>query len=624
MLCGTGLAAGNTASANPTTAVVGRPDSSQSVSFTVTLPLRNRAALDTLTAQQQNEASPNFHKWLTPATFGLRFGPTAQSVGRVANALQARGFTITATHTRSLSVSGPSSLIEQTFATTLATVRGRSGASHVAAISTIHPFAELTAEGAGIVGLEPIERHINARLTGRLGTAGVDNRYGPDGTYWYDDLKQAYVYPSALASVTSAGGTAAPFTGVGATIGTVISSNVLDSDIRAVFKHEHYSTTTGQADPTLYARRVVNGGAPFSANSDDSFEASLDVQEEIGGAPGAHVVLYNIPNLSDQNIIDAYTDVVDDNVLDVVSSSFGECESYYLPSYNGGMDYTATLLYEHEIYLEGNAQGQTFLASSGDSAGKECISLDYFNGKNGRYIAGASTPATDPNVTAVGGTNVVTVYDVTTLSSGYAGENAWLDQEADEDPYGLGGTVTGHVWGAGGGASVVFAAPSYQSLVTTGSTMRDTPDIGMQVGGCPEGATDYNATDNVCNGGNKIYNGYGNTDRSAVAISFGGEFVGVIGTSVSSPEFAGVLALLVEKNGRMGNVNPYIYSLAARQAKGGRRSYHTEIPGYNGVVQSNVSSTYSVSVGVGTPIVASFLGMPTVAKAGTPQSLSNP
>ena len=207
----------------------------------------------------------------------------------------------------------------------------------------------------------------------------------------------------------------------------------------------------------------------------------------------------------------------------------------------------------------------------------------------------------------MGGTNVVTAHDVGTLDSAYAGENAWYDPEADADPYGFGQTVTGKVWGAGGGASVIFPADAYQSLVMTGSTMRMTPDVGMQVGGCPGGATDYNPRLGVCNGGNKLNNGAGNTNRSDFTIYFGGGRYGVIGTSVSSPEFTSVVALLVQKNGRMGNLNPYIYQQAAIQAKGGRRSYHTGIPGNNGLIQSNISATFNVSTGVGTPIVKSFL-----------------
>ena len=198
-----------------------------------------------------------------------------------------------------------------------------------------------------------------ARSTGLIPETTPDNRFSPNGNYYFTDLKQAYVYP-AVNSMVPGAAAPTPFNGTGATIGTVISSDVLDSDVQSIFEHEHYSTTTGTTDPVLFARRPVNGGAPFSATSNDSFEASLDVQAELTGAPGAHVVLYNIPSLSDSNIIDGYTAVIDDNLLDAVSSSFGECESYFLPQYENGMDLTPTLQYEHELYLQGNAQGITF------------------------------------------------------------------------------------------------------------------------------------------------------------------------------------------------------------------------------------------------------------------------
>ena len=601
--------------------MIGVPDAARPVTFTVMLPLRNHDQFEALLADLHDPSSPSYHKWLTPAEFGLRFGPTGDSMQRVTAALQAQGFSVTP-HTRSLSVHGNVSTVQRAFGTSLQAVRSANGRVSVASVTPLHLPAALAAEKVGVIGFEGIARHTMAKSLGPIKDT-VDNRFGPDGSYYYPDLKQAYVYP-AYNSTVSVGGTAKPFDGTGATIGTVISSDVLDSDIKLIFDHENFSTTTGTPDPTLFERRLVNGGNAFNAQSDDSFEASLDVQEEITGAPGAHVVLYNIPSLYDSDIIDGYTAVIDDNVVDAVSSSFGECESYYLPKYNNGTDLTATVFYEHELYEQGNMQGITFLASSGDEAGKECIAPAYFHGKPANWIAGASTPATDPNVTAVGGTNVVTVYDVGTLDSGYAGENAWLDQEAPSDPYGFGVTVTGQVWGAGGGASVLFPAPTYQSQVTTGSTMRMTPDIGMQVGGCPGGATDYNARLGVCNGGNKLNNGAGNTDRSAVVIALGGVRYGVIGTSVSSPEFTSALALLIEKEGRQGNLNPYIYRLAARQANGGLRVYHTMIPGFNGVVQSNVSPTFNVSTGVGTPIVKAFIGANTTKAAGTPQTISNP
>jgi subtilase family serine protease len=230
----------------------------------------------------------------------------------------------------------------------------------------------------------------------------------------------------------------------------------------------------------------------------------------------------------------------------------------------------------------------------------------------------------------VGGTNLVTVYKPGSLASQYATENAWSDPEIPYDPYGFGANVYGGVWGAGGGVSAMWSAPSYQSLVTTTYTARAVPDIGMQVGGCPGGISKLNKKSGFCDGGNNPLDGDGNTDRSygifAIAVGNGGGFYGYIGTSLSSPSFAGVLALLIEQNGRQGNVNQYLYTLAAEQAKIGKPALylHTEIPGFNGLIQSNVSATYNVSTGVGTPVVYRLVGAASAHRAGTPQSLSNP
>ena len=70
------LAAMPTVSRATPAAVVGKPGATQAVSFTVALPLRNRDALTQLLAEQLDPASANYHKWLTPQAFGLRFGPS--------------------------------------------------------------------------------------------------------------------------------------------------------------------------------------------------------------------------------------------------------------------------------------------------------------------------------------------------------------------------------------------------------------------------------------------------------------------------------------------------------------------------------------------------------------------
>src|SRR5271156_957439 len=70
---------------------VGKPAAAQSVGFDVVLPLRNRAALDDLLAALHDPASPQYHHWLTPTEFGMRFGADSATVARVTAALERRG-----------------------------------------------------------------------------------------------------------------------------------------------------------------------------------------------------------------------------------------------------------------------------------------------------------------------------------------------------------------------------------------------------------------------------------------------------------------------------------------------------------------------------------------------------
>ncbi len=78
------------------------------------------------------------------------------------------------------------------------------------------------------------------------------------------------------------------------------------------------------------------------------------------------------------------------------------------------------------------------------------------------------------------------------------------------------------------------------------------------MGGCPSGLADLEKQNCEL------------LPRSATLIWVGGELFEAIGTSSSSPEFAGVLALAVELNGgRLGNVNPLIYSLSLTQTLAG-------------------------------------------------------
>ena len=328
---------------------------------------------------------------------------------------------------------------------------------------------------------------------------------------------------------------------------------------------QNYSAVSNLPVPTVAFREVGVGSGPFSLNNGGAAEASLDTQMSLGTAPGAQETLYDMPDLSNDSVAEAYALVDEDNAVDVVSSSFGQCELDFTAAYNGGTDFTSIPKTFHALFQQGNAQGITFLASSGDNGAPDCVSKKFANAPGvidgTDFVLGVENPASDPNITAVGGTNLQTaatptVNDVTRVS-----ENANFDPRVPAvfTFEGVSATVGNNTWGSGGGFSQIFSKPLYQFLVDTGSNVhRSVPDVslddGRMSGRC---GLDRIRTASICRAARSSYG-------SAAAPAL------LIGTSASSPEMAGVLALAVESNrGRLGNVNPMIYALSAVQTIAG-------------------------------------------------------
>jgi len=581
------------------------------VAFEVFLPVRNPSDLERLLTAQQTVGSPNYHKWVSPAEYAAQFGPTAATMASAKAAVAASGLKVTATYTRSFQVVGTVAQATALLGTGFKSVVTPNGKIRIVASGPLVMSGGLSTTGARIISFAglPDKQTFSKRTTAAL----PNNRYGAVGPYWYNDMKQAYDYPSYQSFLPN--GQRLDGTGVRAAV--VISDKVYPNDLAAFFNHENFTATTGKPAPTVNTIDINGGGVPGGGGS---FEASLDIQQILGGAPGATGTIVSIPDLADDNIMAAYRYVVDSNQYDVVNSSFGGCEATYTAPYNGGTDYTFILQMYDDIFRQGNAEGITFVASSGDQGGPACPTPDYFN-KNTKpkFVKGVSTPATSVFVTAVGGGNLVTASDGSRNSS-YVGENGFGDPEVPYDIYGLGENVTGGYWGAGGGKSIVSARPTYQIPINTGSNFRTTPDIGMQVGGCPASA------EQPCG-----------PDRSAAIVTYqsglGGGNYGVIGTSVSSPEFVGALALYIQKQGkRVGNINPYLYHNGQVQTVSGGvnapaeyQFYHRNIKGFDGLYADDVpSQNYNYINGNGTPDVRKLFGFTNFAPPGIPQSASNP
>jgi subtilase family serine protease len=636
--------------ASPATRAVplGAASADETTQFHVYLPLTHTDVLEQLLRDQTDEHSVRYHRWLTPAQFKDQFGPNPADVARARALLQAGGFRIIAEQTQSLEASGSVSAVERMFSTKLERMRTPNGAMRLGAANHGHLNlpAALAAMGAVIPEFAPqLSAHVHSHhydsaatslLSAGGGSAPLDRLATVDSFYYATDLNEAYRLPSFRAEVTPLfTRRSVQVAGVGATIGIVISSVIDPVDLANSFNStvsagsvtdvQAYSASSNLPVPTVTIRPVDGGSGPFNPTTDDAFEASLDTQMSLGTAPGAREIVYNMATLTDADIMDAYAAVDEDNVVDVVSSSFGECELDFVAAANGGVNFTAILQQFHALFEQGNAQGITFLASSGDNGAPACTSFAFDNNPTDGtdYVLGVENPADDPNVTGVGGTNLQTVATPTSGDVTYASENADFDPRLPAQ-FGVanGSTVTvgNNTWGSGGGFSQIFSKPFYQFLVSTGNPReRAVPDVALMMGGCP-GDADLAAQNCTL------------LPRSAVIVWVDAAPVLLIGTSSSSPEMAGVLALAVELNhGRLGNVNPLFYSLSAIQTLAGGQAappplqyFHRAISGNNNGYTVSPGQAFSEVLGNSTLDVKNFLQLPFVQPAGAPDTPSNP
>jgi subtilase family serine protease len=586
-IIGSALAA-NQASAFEKAQIGARAPAQAQIGFDIFLPIEHRAEMQQLESDLQTVGSAQYHKWLTPSEFNARFGPSQATVTKIGKELSASGLQITEVHTHSLHVVGSVSAVEHAFATELASARFSSGRTGLANTKPMVLTPSMQASGAVIPTFSSV---IRMRKPQMIRATAPDNRESPTGGYWFTDLKQAYSFPSFKA-----------FSGKGVTIGILMEDGQSLVDTQAYFAHE------GLPAPSITEIDLFNA-PPYDPNNPfNSAEVQLDIQQSGGMAPNAAIIDYNIPDLNDSTILAALTVIDEDNAVDVVNMSFSGGEIFYAPSFNGGQDFSGILVVYDDLFAQGNVEGITFVSSSGDFGSNPVPALACLEGGGpgcGGFVATAGSPASSPHVVGVGGTNLVTTFKANSLKSAYVSENANPDPVVGDPDFGT--AATGALWASGGGISIVYKKPDFQKLVTTHANMRAVPDVSLHMGGCPGVAVQ------PCG-----------PDRSFDWVGIDNSFFGFVGTSASSPDMAGLIALKIQRLGtRLGNENLEIYALAAAQEAGGLQVYRQNIPGNNGLF-ATTKKGYNMVLGLGTVIGTAFIQDPSVAVAKNPGTPSNP
>jgi subtilase family serine protease len=315
----------------------------------------------------------------------------------------------------------------------------------------------------------------------------------------------------------------------------------------------------------------------FDLNNGDMYgwagETTLDVEYAHSIAPGAKIVLVEAPSDNTQDLTNAVQYAVNHRLGNVITQSFGEPEQDL-----GAKEAKAA----HAIYSKAAAEHITVLASTGDTG-----ATGYTNSGNFYTHAVASWPASDPDVTAMGGTAL----NLSDEGNRLAPDVAWNDTYNNAVSNVLYGTDGPNPNASGGGKSVIFGRPSFQNPVknVVGSS-RGIPDISMS---------------GACDGTVEIYQGYGGLPVG---------WYPVCGTSESSPMFAGIVALADQKAGHsLGDINAAIYKLAAEHAKGivlvtsGNNTVAFAQGGNVTVHGYSARKGYSLVAGVGTINAAYFV-----------------
>jgi kumamolisin len=551
----------------------------EAADFDVYFPLRNKAELDKLVEAQVDQSSDRYHKWLTPDEFETRFGPTSETIAQVTAELNGLGFHVAEHRGQMLHVTANVAAVESAFGVSINHARFAEGTEALVADGALRLTPTLAASGAQIsqfTTVGPFRKHSQV-VDLPLGKH-PENYESELGPYVTADLRQAYDYPSVEA-----------VNGKGVVIGILMQGGYNASDIDGYF---HYEGVPSSLYPKL-TNVPVNGGTAFSTSG--SVETHLDIQQSAGMALGATERLYNLSDLSDPTVLYGLNLMVAENVVDVVNMSFGEPEVDYLAKNNGGISRTYLLAIEETLFEQGSAQGITFVASSGDHGSKP------ESAPKGDTVLNVEAPASDPYVTGVGGTNLVTDFTQGSLDSTYVSEFELPDDEKG-----------GELWASGGGTSIFFSKPSFQTLVPTPSTKwRTVPDLALHMGGCPGDAIDS------CAG-----------KRSADWVAIGGKLEGVIGTSASSPDIVGMYALTAKlAKSRLGWMNPSLYQAAKYQAAHPSVVIyrHKLITGGNGTY--NIKAPYDMVIGNGTIdarlFIEGLLGK-SLPASGVPESATNP
>ncbi|MRX10777.1 peptidase S53 [Pseudoduganella sp. FT25W] len=577
-------------SADPRIVDLGLAASSDVKTISLSLALRNADQLDTFIAGLAEPANPNFRKFITPQQFAAAYGQTPESVAAVVSYLKSKGFTVNKVFANNLqiSASGTNAQIAAAFGVSVHnySLLGKRFQAPVAAPAIPAALASVVKSVNGISTRSVFNKRSTTiprtgALAGDVGAKVAGAIGGTPGQYTTVDLAAKYnINPLYARGVT----------GAGRTIGIATLAGYAQSDAYTYWQ---------QLALPIKANRIVDvvvDGGPLpddGPGSDGAGETTLDVQQSGGVAPGAKLRVYLAPN-TDAGFIDVFAQAVDENLVDVLSVSWGSPEVY---------SDDATLVAFHNVFLQAAAQGIPVIAAAGDAGAFDINrGLPY---PHCSTLLGVDFPAADPLVLAAGGTTLPNTSPHKFGNVTVPTERAWgwdYLKNYIVTNYGTDLYYSDYLAvGGGGGVSALYGVPSFQKNLTgvqktaaaqslicenavfdNGSGYGDYLDVPANLAGRNLPDVSLNADP---------YSGY--------AVYFGGAWsTGSGGTSFVAPQLNGILTLIsAGLNGRVGPINPQLYAAFKTYGYGAGSPFKPISAGTNQYYQS--TATYNPATGLG-------------------------
>lgn len=582
------------------TADTGPVPASTMIDARVYLAGRNPAGLAAYARQVSRPGGPGYARYLTPAQYRQRFGPTSAQVSGVHQWLSSAGMDVTATTSHYVAVRGTATAAAAAFGTGLdsyqvagasqrapkAQVTVPAAVSH--AVLTVTGLstggAPMTPGGPGAGGHAGPRSGPRAGAGPRAGTgagsgtgptsgpaagspvaAGSSATGGTCSAYWgqrpASTLPDAYGHtvayslcgyvPAQLRAAYGVTGTGLTGKGVAIAIVDPAASPTIADDVNTYSRnHGGHPLRPGQLTQNLPSDLAQSCPAGTRQTQFYAGEESLDIEAVHAMAPDADIVYVSADCPAATTItpdatamLDAETRIVDGRLATIVNGSWPlGLESQMAPG---------TVAAYEQVFEQGAVEGIGFYFSSGDQG-------DWSSQAPGGQPA-VQFPASDPWATSVGGTSLATDQDGSyKWETGWGGDVARLSADGTSWT-GVPGSFSG---GAGGGVSSLFTQPFYQHGAVPAALSEPSGAAGpMRV--MPDISADADTITGMLVGLTSPPNRDGTgTPRYAESVTGG--------TSLSAPLIVGLQADAQQARGGVpiGFANPAIY------ARYGTADYH--------------------------------------------------